>query len=70
MNRREMILRTAPRAGLGLAGWNLTAAAQPKTKKVLFFSKSSGFEHSVIKRKDGEPSFAETFSRSLVPNTD
>ena len=35
----------------------LSAAASPK--KVLFFSKSSGFEHSVIKRNAGNPSFAE-----------
>ncbi len=28
-------------------------------RKILFFSKSSGFEHSVIKVKDGQPSFAE-----------
>jgi type 1 glutamine amidotransferase len=68
MNRREMILRTGATAlGLGLTGWNLTAAARPKTKKVLFFSKSSGFEHSVIKRKDGEPSFAENILTELGP---
>lgn len=34
------------------------SAAAP-LKKVLFFSKSSGFEHSVIKRNAGNPSFAE-----------
>ena len=28
------------------------------TKKVLFFTKSSGFEHSVIAEKDGKPSHA------------
>jgi type 1 glutamine amidotransferase len=35
----------------------LTASAAPK--KILFFSKSSGFEHSVISWKNGQPSFAE-----------
>ena len=34
-----------------------TAAAAPK--KILFFSKSSGFEHSVISWKGGQPSYAE-----------
>jgi type 1 glutamine amidotransferase len=33
------------------------ASAAPK--KILFFSKSSGFEHSVISWKKGQPSFAE-----------
>src|SRR5688572_33326009 len=28
-------------------------------KKILFFSKSSGFEHSVISWKNGQPSHAE-----------
>ncbi len=35
----------------------LTASAAPK--KILFFTKSSGFEHSVISWKGGQPSFAE-----------
>jgi len=35
-----------------------TASAAPK-KKILFFTKSSGFEHSVISWKDGRPGFAE-----------
>ena len=36
----------------------ITASAAPK--KILFFTKSSGFEHSVISWKDGQPGFAET----------
>ena len=35
----------------------LTAAAAPK--KILFFTKSSGYEHSVISWSKGQPSFAE-----------
>lgn len=34
-----------------------TASAAPK--KILFFTKSSGFEHSVISWKDGQPGYAE-----------
>ena len=35
-----------------------TKAAEPK-RKILFFTKSSGFEHDVISYKNGQPSFAE-----------
>jgi uncharacterized protein len=61
MNRREMILRTGAAAlGLSLTNWPFEAVAQTAgTRKVLFFSKSSNFEHAVIKRKDGQPSFVE-----------
>ncbi|MEO5804161.1 MAG: ThuA domain-containing protein [Verrucomicrobiota bacterium] len=33
--------------------------AEAKSKRILFFSKSSGFEHSVIKKSGEEPSHAE-----------
>ena len=36
-----------------------TAFAAERSKKILFFSKSSGFEHSVINYKIGQPSHAE-----------
>jgi uncharacterized protein len=35
------------------------AGAQSAPKKILFFSKSSGFEHDMIKEKDGQPSEAQ-----------
>ena len=60
MTRREMIsLSGAAALGLGLAGCCAPGSAQTRTKKVLFFTKSAGFEHSVIKRNQGQPSFAE-----------
>ena len=38
----------------------VAAFAAPAAKhKILFFSKSSGFEHSVISWKNGQPSYAE-----------
>jgi uncharacterized protein len=60
MNRREMILRTGAAAvGLSLTGCqSLSSSPQAKTRKVLFFTKSSGFEHSVIKRQPDGSSFA------------
>jgi type 1 glutamine amidotransferase len=36
-----------------------TASALAAPKKILFFTKSSGFEHSVISWKKGQPSWAE-----------
>jgi hypothetical protein len=69
MSRREMILR----AGTAVAGLSLAGCAWPrpdakaKTKRVLFFSKSSGYEHSVIKRNGNELSFAEKILADLGP---
>jgi hypothetical protein len=66
MNRREMILR----AGLAAFGLSLTGCAtmeSPGPKKVLFFSKSSIFEHSVIKSVGGKPSFAQGILSDLGP---
>ena len=59
MDRRSFLQGTA----LGLAGLGLSSAsgrAALAGKKVLFFTKSSGFEHSVIKRgPNGEASHAD-----------
>jgi type 1 glutamine amidotransferase len=40
-------------------GTVMAAESVPAPKKVLFFSKSSNFEHSVVKRRGGRPSWAE-----------
>ncbi len=59
LNRRQMLLA----AGAGLLGAGtlnrVLAADKGSPKKVLFFTKSSGFQHSVITRKDGKLSLAE-----------
>jgi type 1 glutamine amidotransferase len=55
MHRRTFLASTI--AALSLAGF-ASAADAPK-HKILFFSKSSGFEHSAITYKNGQPSFAE-----------
>jgi uncharacterized protein len=54
-------------AVVALAFAPFSHAAAPAPKKVLFFSKSSGFEHSVIKRNAGNPSFAEQVLAELGP---
>ena len=42
-----------------LASAMAASAASAPRKKILFFTKSSGFEHSVITWKNGRPSYAE-----------
>ena len=55
----RLLLALAAFAGV-LVTPALRAAPSPMAKKkVLFFSKSSGFEHSVIRRNAGKPSWAE-----------
>src|SRR6266852_7668367 len=55
-NRREF-LRAATLTGAGLAFSNRLARASEKS--VLVFTKSSGFEHAVVKRVDGKPSIVD-----------
>ena len=47
---------TAATAGLALPHQSFSAPNRP----LLVFTKSSGFEHEVVKRKDGKPSIVET----------
>lgn len=55
--------------GFGLA--HPSHAEEPATalpvRRVLFFSKSAGFEHSVIKREGGKPSFVENLLARVGP---
>lgn len=62
MNRRDWLLGSGAAAlGLGLAGFPVgwAAAQSAKKRRVLFFTKSAGYEHAVIKRENGELSLAE-----------
>lgn len=52
-----MFIKSIAALTIGL-GLTLAAQAAP-TRKLLFFTKSSGFEHSVISWKTGRPSLAE-----------
>src|SRR5437879_750648 len=55
---RRSVLQSLSLAALGIVALGSTAFAATKPK-ILFFSKSSGFEHSVISYKTGQPSLAE-----------
>lgn len=68
MNRREMIRCTGlAAAGLALCQFPTAhaAAGQGRKRQILFFSKSSGYEHSAIKRVNGQPSYAENVLTEL-----
>jgi uncharacterized protein len=60
MKRREMLLATGA-AALGLSmfpmGWS--RAANRKTQKILYFTRSVGFEHSPVHRDGDQLSFSE-----------
>ncbi|MFO0908406.1 MAG: ThuA domain-containing protein [Isosphaeraceae bacterium] len=66
LSRREMML-AAGAAALGASAYAQGAAAASfaDRKKVLFFTKSSGFQHSVITRKGQELSHAEKILTEL-----
>ncbi len=66
MKRREMLLTTGA-ALLGLSAFPLrwTAADEKKKSKILYFTKSAGFVHSVVNR-NGEPlAFSEKILTEL-----
>ena len=59
VNRREMLLASgAAWLGDGCLTQAL-GAARSSTKKVLFFTKSSGFPHPVVNGPNGHPGLAE-----------
>ncbi len=48
----------------------LAAAPTGAPLRVLYFTKSSGYEHSVVKRVDGQPSFSERILEALAAKHD
>lgn len=66
MKRREMLLASGA-AILGVSafpmGW--TVAADDKKKKVLYFTRSQGFEHSVVRSDGDKPSFSDKLLTEL-----
>jgi type 1 glutamine amidotransferase len=60
MDRRDM-LRATGAAVLTVSAFPLrwVAAAEKKKQKVLYFTRSAGFEHGAVKLKDGKPSISD-----------
>lgn len=63
MNRRQFLFRS----GAAALGWRAISrpSLYPK-RRILFFTKSSGFEHSVVKEKNGQPSHFEKVYREGI----
>lgn len=59
MNRRQMLLSTAAATTCWQFPWSYASASDSGLRKVLFFTKSAGFEHSAIKREGEGLSHAE-----------
>ncbi len=60
MKRREMLVSSgAALLGLSAFPFGLTRAADAPKQKVLYFTRSAGFEHPVVARKGGKLSFSE-----------
>jgi type 1 glutamine amidotransferase len=69
MNRRELLQAGAAALSAGLAGFPFgwAAAADTPRRRLLMFTRSQGFEHSVVKRgKKGELSLAERIITDLA----
>jgi type 1 glutamine amidotransferase len=64
MKRREMLARTgAAVLGLSTLPFGRAAAAEKKRQRVLYFTRSAGFEHGAVKRNGDRLSFSE---RALI----
>ena len=60
MRRREMMATTgAAVLGLSMFPFGWTAAADKKKQKMLYFTRSAGFEHDAVKRNGDELAFSE-----------
>jgi len=66
MARRDM-LRATGAAVLAASAFPLrwVGAAEKKKQKVLYFSRSAGFEHDAVKLKDGQPSISDRILTEL-----
>ena len=69
-SRREILKQSALTLSTLLAAPELVrnaiaSSAATATKKLLFFTKSSGFEHDVVKRKDSELAYAERIMMAM-----
>src|SRR5260370_30347018 len=62
MNRRELLLSSGAAAltlGLGHFPLGWAAADDKRKQRILMYTKSEGYEHDVVKRKNGDLSLAE-----------
>lgn len=67
MNRRDLLKTGLAAVAAGAAPFPLAwiAPAAETKRRILMFTRSQGFEHSVVKRKNGQLSLAETIVTDL-----
>ena len=66
MDRRDMLRATGAAVIAASAfPFHWAAAEQRKKQKVLYFSRSAGFEHGAVKLKDGKPSISDRILTEL-----
>src|SRR5437016_3552115 len=68
MNRRDLLrMSGAAAVSLSLPGWPLgwAAPADAPKRRILMYTRSEGYEHDVVKRKNGQLSLAETLVTEL-----
>lgn len=65
--RRRDLLRTTGAAAIAASAFPFqwVAADDKKKQKVLYFSRSAGFEHDAVKIKDGQPSISDRILTEL-----
>ena len=59
MKRREMLKVAGAALGASMFPLGWTAAAEEKKEKILYFTRSAGYEHGAVTRKGDELSFSE-----------
>ena len=59
MKRRDFLFSTGAAVGVSLLARSSTAAAENGQHKVLYFTRSAGFEHSVVRRNGNALSHSE-----------
>ncbi len=66
MDRRDMLRATgAALLAASAFPFNWVAGTEKKKQKVLYFSRSAGFEHDAVKLKDGQPSISDRILTEL-----
>jgi len=65
IDRRNMLRATGIALAASTFPLNWVAAAQKKKQKILYFTRSAGFEHEAVKIKNGKPSISDRILTEL-----
>ncbi|MBN2315984.1 MAG: ThuA domain-containing protein [Sedimentisphaerales bacterium] len=65
IDRRDMLRATGVALAASAFPLNWVAAAEKKKQKILYFTRSAGYEHEAVKVKDGKPSISDRILTEL-----